>query len=602
MKLTKKIKCIVLGLVICAAGSLPMSPEVSITGGVNVKILYDYSGSMFPGYPDHKRHDIGAKYFHQYPHFRSWLADFVRAQTRFNARRISMSVFRSLRQTFQSGDIKQVHPPAPISQFDVDRAFSYRRTGGEDFTFLSEGLDQFTSGNFEGLVWLISDNRVDTGGGGSTRDFFTALRDTEKYRSIHIYKLPFEDNAIGQQASIAIYGIMVSPSPLPPAVSRWYDQRFSEFKDRFQEQQHLKLKDLSVEPIRIDIKPIEVDIASAKKKFTEGGIIKMLLSGTVKSNLTQHTITGGTLNIAIEGDFIPDEAAQKKYQVKKIPSHHFRQVSLKIEEEIPPMEERPLPQFYLKSKKKVSLSISGLGNLIKAAAGDVRVKYSGKGVVSSDSLNVALKQEGRNRITGIYSSSDIGSIFGSQSTITQISANPSQFDITFTLKSGGIRVIILLVILLAILGLLALLGFILNKKESYRIKKGAKEETALLRRLGSHYINEEGTPIGVLKRGLGNIDTFSPNTNLASLTVAEGSKPGEYNVTMTVQNQPRTLRLVIAPDNTAREIQTKQEAHSQSNPPAAPGARRVSGAGVGRPAGPPPSAGPGRRPPVRRPR
>lgn len=598
MKFTKKIKCVVLGLALFTAGTLALFPEISIADGINVKILYDYSGSMYPGYPDHRRHEINARYFHQYPHFRQWLTGFVRTQARFNARRLSMSVFRSQSRGFREGDIKQVHAPVDIDQFDVNHAFSYQRPGGLDYTFLSESLDHFTSGNFEGLVWLISDNRVETGGGASTRDFFTALRDTDKYRSIHIYKLPFEDSSINRSADIAIYGILVSPSPLPASVSSWYDQRFAEFRSDFQGQQHLKLKDLSVEPIRIKIEPIEVDIASAKKKFTEGGIIKMLLSGTVKSNLTQHTITGGTLNISIGGDFIPDEAAVKKYKVKKIPGQHFRQIHLNIEKEIPPMGESQLPRFYLKSKKKVTLSISGLGNLIKAATSGVRVRYAGAGVVSSKQLDVALKQEGRNRITGIYSSTDIGPIFGSQSTIKQIAANPSRFDIAFTLKTGGIRGVILLLILLAALVPFAILAFVLNKKESYHIKKDGKEETAFLRRLGSYYINEEGTRIGVLTRGMGNIDSFTPNTDLASLTVSETGNPGEYNVTMTLQNQPRTFRLVISPDNTGREVQTKQAISAPDSQIGPPGRRGGSTPGAGPGTTP---RRPGTRPSMRKP-
>ncbi|NIT23735.1 MAG: hypothetical protein GTN53_14635, partial [Candidatus Aminicenantes bacterium] len=194
MKWSKDYNIYILGIFLffSCAGTGMIFPEISVVDGLNVKVLYDFSGSMYPGYPDHPRHETGAKYFYEYAHFRRWLADFVTSQTRFNAKRISMSTFRS-HERFRPGDINLTHPPVTISRFDVKRAFSQPKPPGIDYTYLAESLDYFTR-NFEGLVWLITDNRVETGeGSGTTRDFFISLRDTEKFRSIHIYKLPFED-------------------------------------------------------------------------------------------------------------------------------------------------------------------------------------------------------------------------------------------------------------------------------------------------------------------------------------------------------------------------------------------------------------------------
>jgi hypothetical protein len=126
-----------------------------------------------------------------------------------------------------------------------------------------------------------------------------------------------------------------------------------------------------------------------------------------------------------------------------------------------------------------------------------------------------------------------------------------------TTTDGGKRGIILLILFLTALVLFVLLAIIINKKESYRIKKRGKDEIAVLRRWGIHYINEEGTLIGVLRRGLGSVDTFSPITNLASLSVTEGKKLGEYNVTLMQKKEIRSFKLTIEPLNSSRTLQTR---------------------------------------------
>jgi hypothetical protein len=560
MKWSKNYNIYILGIFLffSCAGTGMIFPEISVVDGLNVRILYDFSGSMYPGYPDHPRHETGAKYFYEYAHFRRWLADFVTSQTRFNAKKISMSIFRSL-ERFRPEDIKLVYPPVTISRFDVGKAFSQSKPPGVDYTYIAESLDYF-SRSFEGLIWLITDNRVEKGeGSGTTRDFFMSLRDTEKYRSIHIYKLPFEDRTTRQHANLAIYGILVSPVPIPPAVSRWYDERFFEFKHKFKDKQHLKLKDLSVEPIKINIEPIEVDIETYKKGFTEGKFVRLPLSGTIRSNLTQHTIIGGTLSIEVIDSFVPDTESQNKYSIKEIPGKYFDEVNVDITGEIPPGGTGQLDRFFIKSKKTVSLSISGIGNLIEAATGGVRVKYSGKGLVSSNRIDVAIKQEGITRITGIYSSTDIQSVFGAQSTITRIQANPSEFDITFALNTGHWRGLFFLLIFLILLIPFVLIILFMTRKEGYRVKKGDKEDIVSLKRLGSCIISRDGVSLGVLKRGMGNVDSFSPNTDLASLTVTPGNKSGEYNVLIDDKKERKGFKLKIDPVKESRLIKDKNE-------------------------------------------
>ncbi len=559
MGFKKNYTVVILGLVILFIGPGMIFPEISIAEGVQVKILYDFSGSMYPGYPDTPRYGSGVKFFHEYPHFRQWLSGFVAGQTRFNAQTVSMATFRSEGQ-FLPSDINMVHPQVKPSQFDVDKAFAAPRPMGVDFTYLAESLQHFTGDNFEGLVWMITDNRVEPGvGSRTTRDFFISLRDTEKYRSIHIYKFPFEDREKGQHANLAIYGILVSPRPIAHRVSQWYDQRFFELANNFIERQHIKLKDLSVEPFNINIENIKVDINAYKNKkgVTEGDIVKLLLSGTIKSNLTQHTIIGGELLIKPLRDFNPDPESKKNYGVKEIPAKEFEEVRLKLTEEIPPTSSRRLNKFYLKSKKSADLNISGLGSLIKAATSGLRVKYSGKGMVSSEKINVTIKEEGRKRITGIYSSGDIEPIFLSQESITEIKAKPSEFDINFILETGGIRALVLLFIIILLMIPFMLIAYFMSRKESYRVKKGDKQEMALVRRLGSYRITEEGILLGVLKRGMGDVDRFTPNTGLASLNVTPGKKDGEFDVLIDEKDNKKSFKLSIEPVNKSRSIEGK---------------------------------------------
>jgi len=577
MKFEKRHVMFIMGIVLLFIGSVSAFPEISIARGVKVKVLYDFSGSMYPGYPEHRRTELGVNFFHEYDSFKKWLAGFIETQTRFNAKNVSMSTFSS-GNTFQSSDIKQVHPPVEVKRFNVNEALSMTRPPGIDYTYLAESLDHFTRNNFEGLVWVITDNRVEAGeSGGTTRDFFISMRDTERYRSIHIYNYIFEDKKAGQKANLAIYGILVSQNSVPHKVSQWYDQRFDELKNSFTGKQHLKLKDLSVDPIVVKVEPIEVDINAYKKGTTEGKVIKLALSGTVRSKLTQHTILDGRLIIEAISGFTPDPAAQKKYDIKKIPWQEFKRVSVNLSGEIPPGGIRELKPFYLESKEPVSLSLSGLGNLIRAGTSGVQVKYFGKGIVSSDKLHVGIKTEGRKRITGIYSSENIEPIFGPLSTDTEIKAKPSQFDIVFVVKTGSIWGLWLFLLLLLFLLPIAFLGYFMSRKESYKIRKGADEEMVRIRRLQKYDITDEGVVLGVLKRNFGDVDTFSPNTNLASLNVGEGNKSGEFNVKIGEKDKKKSYKLSIEPMNESRKIEGRFEAEDHSDSSGSAGIKRPGG-------------------------
>lgn len=557
---------IILGVVVFLGMVRATFPEISFSRGIDVKILYDFSGSMYPGYPEVSRYQSGVKFFYEYDDFRSWMTDFVKQQIRFSGKRVSLSLFRS-QTNFSPGDVTEVHPMTEISRFNVNRAFSIIHPAGVDFSYLAESLDEITKNNFEGLVWLITDNRVETkDGAGTTRMFLETIKEYVKYRSVHIYKLPFEDSASGLRANLAVYGILVSPSEIPITVSNLYDKFFKDFNHYFSEGQYAKLKDLNVCPVDIEINPIEVDIDSQKKAFSEGGIVKLFLQGTIKSNLTHHTITGGTLIIRISKPFEPDDESKQKFGVQKILEGNFEAVELKLTEEIPPNGEAELSQFVIRSTKSISLTIPGIENFIKAATNSVKVKYSGTGEVSSNRIDVAIKKEGRQKITGIYKCEDFESVFKPQTSIKDIKANPSEFPLTFTLKDKGWRGFLFLLIFLLLLVPICLFIFLMMRRENYRIKTDKKNELVGLKRLGRYAVTQDGVFLGVLTRGMSNTDTFTPNTGLASLKVTPGKKDGEYNIAVDDKENKKFFQLTIEPVKSSRIIKQKSDSNLGSTP------------------------------------
>ena len=106
MKLRKHFLYFILMITALTGFANSLFAKIEIGKEIEAKMLYDYSGSMYPGYPDTPRHQSGVSFFHQYDHFRSWFAQFVSAQTRLNAKTVSLSIFRSLEQ-FRPGDIQE---------------------------------------------------------------------------------------------------------------------------------------------------------------------------------------------------------------------------------------------------------------------------------------------------------------------------------------------------------------------------------------------------------------------------------------------------------------------------------------------------------------
>src|ERR1700754_4960844 len=210
---SRAILAILLALTAASIASAQLTPETPIP----VRILYDPSGSMYPGYrppgyADRRtRAELGVRYFHQSPAFAQWLHDFVQSQTIVNASSVGMWTLTSNGQ-FTAADIRQVHPMVPMREFKVATALGNFPVVPGDRTYLTESLQAF-SREFTGLIWLITDNIVETEAGRpdeGVKRFFESLEGRPELRSVHLFRYELQDG--GQTSTLAVYGILVSAS------------------------------------------------------------------------------------------------------------------------------------------------------------------------------------------------------------------------------------------------------------------------------------------------------------------------------------------------------------------------------------------------------
>lgn len=527
------------------------SSEPALNEKIQVEILYDFSGSMYPGYPDTPRHESGVDFFHQYPGFRQWLTKLVEAQERFNPEHVSISTFRSMNQ-FDENDIEQILEPVRLNEAvpRIEPLFSgLVRSPGVDYTHLRESLDYFTRGDFKGLVWIITDNRVEgTEAGQTTRQFFKSLKEQDKYRSVHIYKYRFDDREKGQWAELAIYAVMVSPDEIGHEALSALDAKLNAMKEIFPGGHHLKLKDLRVDPVSLQLESsIGINTGKgAKTVKTEGELKRLPFGVTLKSKLTQHTITGGKLTVQLEGDLIPkDKKLAEQYGIKNIPASMFEPAKLTLMQDIPPGTSKNLGRFYLFARGSFSIPVTGLMNKLKAGFKPFNVEFTGHGRLSSGQLNVELKSEGIESIRGIYSSGDIESIFLPEDRRTTIDTLPVRFSVSFTLKTSASRGLLLLFIFTALAVPLFILFLILRRKGYYRIRIKDKESRIALRRMGKYDVTHKGNSLGVIKRGMSPLLTFEKNNHTKDLSIKPTGNQGEFLVHMPVDDKNEEERFFL---------------------------------------------------------
>jgi hypothetical protein len=496
-----------------------------------VRILYDNSGSMYPGYrppgsPDRRtREQLGVRFFHRSPRFVPWLDEFIGRQGGIDAGTIGMWTFTS-HGAFTPADIRQVHPVVTLRDFRTETAIANfpARTGSR--TYLTETLQEFTRG-YTGIVWLITDNIVETTAGepdAGVQRFFETLAQSNEIRSVHLYKHSFEEN--GQSAALAVYGILVSAAEIPERTLAEYDGKF---RDLFPGREHLKLKNLAIEPVtlRADLQLVLAD--RDKGLFKEGQSVGLELDGEIRSRLTQHSVTAAHYDLAVDSPFVPETWAQRDLGAKSLAPEVFDSAGDDVHNEIPPNGAKRI-RAQLRSNQPVSFTPSGLAEWLRLAWSGATVRYTGAVRMSLTDVRVRLQ---RQQMAGIFGIDHASSIFSFQDVTSLSGIRPSIVPVTFALRTGSSRTAILLAIL-AVLGAIAVAtAFVLSRKQTFHINIAGTETITALRRLGTHNIAYEGKLLGRLSRGLGSSYGFHPANGNPAFAIVPVSGGDTWDVRFT---------------------------------------------------------------------
>jgi hypothetical protein len=530
-------------LALCLIATSGLAATLTPGEPIAVRILYDNSGSMYPGYQPpgaaerHSRAELGARYFHQAPEFASWLADFVRAQSAIDARTVGMWTFTS-DQSFTPADLKEVHPDAPVARFDVAAAIrSFPPRPGNN-TFLTESLDAFAR-DFTGVIWLITDNIVETGAGepdAGVQRFFQSLAQRPDLRSVHLFKYAFNDD--GHTAGLAVYGVLVSTAELPHETLTYFDSRFRTLlatkrregnppADLYAGREYLKLKDLRIGPIKPELKLVLDD--GDKGMFKEGQSVQLRVEGAIHSLLTQHSVTGGHYTLAISSPFAPEDWAQRKLGAQSLEPQAFDSMSGEITEPIAPLASRDVRER-LHSAQPVSFTPSGPVEWLRLAWNGAAVRYTATARMSFSDVQVRLEPQ---KMSGIFGIDHASSVFEFQNVTTLPDVAPATVPVSFVLQTGTKRTAVLLVILIILAVLIALVALLLSQRRRFRIViSGVPERVTALRRLGRFDVVLEGKILGRLWRGLVTGYGFDPVRGDAALTVVP-STDGSWDVRFT---------------------------------------------------------------------
>ena len=536
----RALEVLAFSLLVTNGVAAPLAPGKPVA----VRILYDNSGSMYPGYqppgsPErHSRAELGVRYVHQTPEFASWLSDFVRAQSIIGARSVGMWTFTS-NHSFTPADLQQVHPDVPVEQFNAAAAIGNFPPHAGNMTFLSESLQAFTH-DFTGIVWLITDNIVETGDGQPDADvqqFFQMLAQRPELRSVHLFKYMFNDN--GHTAGLAVYGIVVCAAEVPSETLTYYDGRFRALRDAkrrdgnppadlFAGREYLKLKDLRVAPMQPELRLVLEE--GDKGTFKEGQSVQLRVEGAIRSLLTQHSVTGGRYELAISSPFVPEAWAQRKLGAKTLEPQVFDLAHGEITEPIAPMASRDVRER-LRSAQPVSFSPSGPVEWLRLAWSGAAVRYSATAQMSFSDVRVRLEPQ---QMAGIFGIDHASSIFEFQNVKTLANVPPAIVPVTFALRTGTKRTAILLVILSLLAVLAATLLYLLTRRQVFRISySGVPDRITALRRLGRYDVVFDGKRLGRLWRGLVNGYGFDAVRGDAALTVVPATDEGAWDVRFT---------------------------------------------------------------------
>lgn len=522
----------------------PAMAEITLSSELEIRILLDNSASMYPGYGppgigSRSRADTGGKFYVEYSEMEDWLDDFVALQTILGGRSIS---FLSLTSSgaFEASDVRTLHRKSPLDQFRASKA---RRSlpGQGKHTYLTEGLRSATQG-FEGILWLITDNIVEDRRGvpdqGVAR-FFRSLADSERFRSVHLYKLPFEDLVGGKPGNLAIYGILISSQEIQPNVLRYFDNKFrGDFLKAqrrisgtplFGEGAYWKLKDLRVGALDLEIRPtLDVEIVQRERRlFREHQEIVLRFRGSVLNRLTQHRLTGGRFEVRPRGAFEPSVTDQGGFSIEQVPGSHFDS-SESLLPRIAPRDKAEI-QGQLISNRSISLKPKGFWAWLKSASRGIKVIFRGQAEARFTEL---VAEFDRRQMDGIFGADAAPEIFQIPARL-EIRAEVSEPEsISFELTSAHWRQLLFVLLLLFLLAMAVGFYWIFGRTKKFRVIVDGDERIVALRRLGSKSIDHEGHTLGRLRRDVWGSTGFFPNTHSVGVKVRAAGKAGCFDFTL----------------------------------------------------------------------
>jgi len=526
---------------------------IKINTQLPIRIFYDNSGSMYPGYrPDHlqKKSDLGVKFYYEYEAFQAWLKQFIAACHDLNAKNVSI-------YTFTDKTIQEIQPSVAIDDDDINNAFKNVVPFGQR-TYLTDNLNRFTH-NFEGIVWLITDNIIDTNpGSDSHRDivnFFHRLKNDQKYRSVHLYQYDFTDHENNQQSSLAIYGIVVSPGSIDSKVHGFFDQKFVHLKNLFPGKKHLKLKNLTINPIDIPSQQVSMTVhGNQEGVFHEKQFVNFMFDGKIISQLTQHSISGDC-RISIEGPFMPDEESSA-IGISGIPSHRFKEVHFRLDKPIFPGQPYHI-KTNISSISPVSIEPKGILGAIQLAFG-LKVIYEGH--VRFSFYNVKLKLE-RDRLAGIFGIDKASDVFNFQE-IDSIDILPKVVPLKFALITDRFRGLLLMLVMLGISVLLGWLFYTQFNKAVFCLIIDNQKKRVPLFPFFTQKIYYKRFKLGILKRiQLKKECVFIPNQRNAGLKIKKLHEKGTYEVFL--KREDRVIVLKVEGVITDEDKRLQQDRHKR---------------------------------------
>ncbi|MDX2000735.1 MAG: hypothetical protein SF066_23685 [Thermoanaerobaculia bacterium] len=525
----QRLVVLLLATLVAVLGGLPAALEA-----VEARILYDNSGSMYPGYVPGGGAG-SARYFHQIPEFRAWLSDFVAAQTALGVDRVSFWAATSS-AGFDPGDVRELQSAVPVGRFVVDSALGRLPPPGRN-TYLAESVEQVGQG-FTGYLWLVTDNIVETADGSIDADirrFFESLARAPRIASVHLFKYPFRDSVTARSTNLAVYGLQVGDPPFVAADVRASDRRLRDELRRlprpagrgllFPGEEHWKLKDLAIDTVDWEIRPqLEVRFdPSGRRLFSGRQAVRLPLSGRVTSRLTQHAVVAARYQVALAGSLVP--LGPEAGRVEPIPTSAFRPKSGQLDRILPPTGTVNL-DVELASSEPLTVEPRGFGTWLRSALSPLRVSY--RGTVAIHFTEVELQFE-RQELAGIFGIEAAPEVFGFRDLATLPTVQATPVPIEFALESGRGPQAALLAFLVGVAGLLGLGLRWLRRPVYYRVKVGdAPERMVPLRRFARIPIHLQGQILGALRRGPFGTHGFEPVPPTPALQVRPAGEDGQW--------------------------------------------------------------------------